>query len=396
MCATESNHPPNRRCNLLHMVSTFAIKTDTKWLLQIARHLDRERFNLSAACFYDGGPIRDELESLGVRTFDLDLPHEFDPRAVLRAKRLIYDLHCDIVHTHLLRADLFGAAAARFVRVPVVLSTAYAIGAYRRAKRRRADPLLDLACSKLPTHTIAVSEAVKRDCVERLGIAPEHVTVIHTGIDPPQHVDMEQAAALRRQWGVSDETPLIVTLSRLSYEKGIDTLIDAAALLKKTHPQARIVVVGDGPDEAALRERIQEKRVEDTVRLAGFHDDVWPALAAADYVCMPSKSEGMPNVLLEAMAMRKPIVATTVGGIPEAITSEENGLLIPPEQPQTLADALARVIADASFAQRIADAGSRTMQERFHVRDVVARYAETYQRLLSEWRPQHAGVGIAN
>ncbi len=396
MCATDANQPPDRPCNLLHMVSTFAIKTDTKWLLQIARHLDRERFNLSAACFYEGGPIRDELEALGVRTFDLNLPHELDPRAVLRAKRLIFDLRCDIVHTHLLRADLFGAAAARYVRVPVVLSTAYAIGAYRRAKRRRADPLLDLACSKLPTHTIAVSEAVKRDCIERLGMSEEQVTVIHTGIDPPNNDDTSEVTALRQRWDIRGENPLVVTLSRLSYEKGIDTLIDAAGLLKETHPHVRIVVVGDGPDESMLWDRIRERGVESIVHLAGFHEDVWPALAAADCVCLPSKSEGMPNVLLEAMAMEKPIVATTVGGIPEAIVSEENGLLVPPEQPKALADALARVVGDAAFAQRIAGAGRRTMQERFHVRDVVARYAETYLRLWNEWRLDHAGVGVAH
>src|SRR5262245_49526082 len=99
---------------ILHFVSTFEIKTDTKWLLQVARYLDRDRFRLSVACFYSGGPMQAEFEALGIRTHNLESPREQDPRAVFRAKRLILANKPDVVHTHLLRADLFGGMAARW------------------------------------------------------------------------------------------------------------------------------------------------------------------------------------------------------------------------------------------------------------------------------------------
>jgi len=437
--------PFGRPIRVLHLVSTFAVKTDTKWLVQIARHTDRRDFVLHAACFYDGGPIRDELERLGVATHNLDCPSERDPRAILRVRRLIRRLDCDIVHTHLLRADLLGGLAARWAGVPQIVSTVYAIGAFRREKRRRTDRLLDAVCARLPTHVIVVSEAVRRDCVQRLGVDARRITVLHTGIDPPAETRLGQtdlgsakaattgtatasamgisggsapatilgaatgatvataigaetgrgigagtgvametmAQALRASWGVPPACPLILTIARLSYEKGVDDLIDAAAELHERLGDVRFVVVGDGPDRSALTERVQRHGLNGVVRLAGFVADVWPAIAAADVVCLPSKSEGMPNVLLEAMSAGKPIVASAVGGIPEAVASGRNGLLVPPNSPHDLAAGIARLVGDAALARRVGEAARATIEQRFLAKDVVQRYEQLYRRLAA-------------
>jgi glycosyltransferase involved in cell wall biosynthesis len=395
MGAVTSTEPRSRPCRLLHLVSTFAIKTDTKWLVQIARHLDREAFQLSAACFYEGGPIRDQLEALGVSTYNLNVPGERNPRAVVRARRLIEDLGCDIVHTHLLRADLFGGAAARWAGIPVIVSTVYAIGQYRRAKQRRTDRLLDAACAALPTHTIAVSEAVKRDCVDRMRTSPDDITVIHTGIDAPENIDPHRAAMQREQWGGAAAGPFILTIARLSYEKGVDTLIDAAAILRDRHPEIRFIVLGEGPDRGKLKARMDAAGLTGVVTLAGFCDDVWPSLAATDIVCLPSKSEGMPNVLLEAMAVGKPIVATGVGGVPEAITPAQNGLLVAPDDPRALAAGLARLLDDEALASRLGAAAKQTIEARFRARDAVSRYGEVYDRLSMQHKGRRANVVTA-
>lgn len=431
------SRPFGRPIRILHLVSTFAVKTDTKWLVQIARHTDRRDFDLHAACFYDGGPIRDELERLGVVTHDLDCPSERDPRAVLRVRRLIRRLNCDIVHTHLLRADLLGGLAARWAGVPQIVSTVYAIGAFCREKRRRTDRLLDAVCARLPTHAIAVSEAVRRDCVRRLGMDARRITVLHTGIDPSAETGfgrtdpgaataamtgtgtetasamgrdvgttaaamqaetgrrdgaatgmaMEaRAQALRASWSVPAGRPLVLTIARLSYEKGVDVLIDAAAELHEKLGDVRFVVVGDGSDRSALTERIRRHGLEGVVRLAGFVADVWPAIAAADVVCLPSKSEGMPNVLLEAMSAGKPIVASAVGGIPEAVESGRNGLLVPPNSPHDLAAGIARLVGDAAMARRVGEAARATIEQRFLAKDVVRRYEQLYRRLAAGGR----------
>jgi glycosyltransferase involved in cell wall biosynthesis len=330
------------------------------------------------------------FENLGVPTYNLDSPGEHDPRAILRARRLITRLRPDVVHTHLLRADLFAGLAARWTRVPVVLSTQYGVGGFRREKRRRTDFLLDRLCAAIPTHVLAVAEAVKRDCVERLGMNPDDVSVIHTGIDPPEDIDATSAAALRRDWQIGDDQPLILSLARLSYEKGLDTLIDAAEIVHRKNPDARFVLLGSGPDRLGLEVRIRIKELIGVVKLGGFVDDIWPALAAADVFCMPSKSEGMPNALLEAMTSGTPIVATTAGGIPEAVEHNSSALMVDPEDPRMLASALLRMIEMKQDSRRFAEAAQRIVLERFLAGDVARRYETLYEKLLAAWANDRA------
>lgn len=375
-----------RAANLLHLVSTFEVKTDTKWLVQIGRYLDRRQYRMSVACFHGDGPIRDQLEDIGIRTHNLEAPDERDPRAILRARRLIDDGGYDIVHTHLLRADLLGGVAARWAGVPVILSTVYAMGSLSRAKKRLTDPVLDAACARLPRHVLAVSEAVRRDCVDRLHIPDDRVSVIRTGIDPPERMDPVAGRWQRTAWGIPEHAPLVISVARLSREKGVEVFIDAAARVHARRPEARFVVVGEGPDRSELELRIAGLGLDGVVSLPGFHEDVWSPLAAADVFCLSSHSEGMPSALLEAMAASKPIVATAVGGVPEAIVEGVSGRLVRPGDAAGLADALVGLIAHRADAIRMGQAARRAVDERFHARKVVARYGQLYQKLLGERR----------
>lgn len=379
----DANLPRHR---ILHFVSTFEPKTDTKWLLQIARYLDPTRFQLTAACVYGGGPMAGRLAEWGVSTHNLEVPGNWDLRGVERARRLIEEVAPDVVHTHLLRADLMGGAAARWAEVPVVVSTAYAVGEYRRAFRRRADGLLDAACRLLPTHVLAVSKAVRRDCVGRLGFSPAQVRVIRTGIEPPPPMDANAIGRARSEFEIEPGDVWVLAVARLSYEKGIDDLIDAAAIVRRRVENVRFVVLGDGPQRPELEERIASQGLAGVVRLAGFRDDVWPYLAAADVFCLPSRMEGMPNALLEAMAAGRPIVATDVGGVPEAIESGLSGLLTRPGEPVELAAGLERLLTDAELACRLGRAARAAVDERFLARHVVARYGEWYESLILESR----------
>ncbi len=382
-----------RPIRVLHLVSTFAVKTDTKWLLQLLRRQDRDRFETAIACFYEGGPMRERFERIGVRTFNLNVPLTIDPRGVTRAAALINKWQPSIVHTHLLRADLLGGLAARLMKVDAIVSNAYAIGAFRRAKKRMLDPTLDACCARLPAQVIAVSNAVKTDCVERLGIPAERVHVIHTGIEPVAAHDFEQdAAQFRARCNAHPEIPLIVTVARLSYEKGINTLLDAAAQLDQRGLDFRLALVGDGPLRAELEERAYELGIAGKVYFCGFNENVWPALTAADVCCIPSESEGFPNVMLEAMSVGKAIVATRAGGMTDALEQQNNAMLANVGDVEGLATALERVATDRELAFRLSKAARSTLLRRFHVRDVAMRYESLYEDLLAKGRAVHAGA----
>ncbi len=367
---------------ILHLVSTFEVKTDTKWLFRLLGRLDRSRFESAIACFYDGGPMMERFSTLGMPAFNFDVPARVSAAALGRVLGLIRAYRPQVVHTHLLRADLYGGLAGRLAGVPVVLSTAYALGDYRRDKVRRIDDFLDGVCRRLATDLLAVSEAVREDRIRRLHWPSDRVHTIHTGIEfPTKADDGNSRARVRHEWGIPEDSPLVLAVARLSYEKGIDILIEAATAVHRQLPAARFVVVGDGPLKDSLIVRIRSMGIEGVVQLAGFRENVETVLSAGDLFVMPSLMEGMPNALLEAHVAGLPVVASSVGGLAEAIEHERSGLLVPPRDPAALAAAILRVLHDEPLRQRLARDGREFARQRFALELVVRRYEELYEKL---------------
>jgi len=319
---------------------------------------------------------------LPVRVFNLDAPRKISPAALCRVRRLIRSFDPQIVHTHLLRADLYGGLAARLAKVPVVLSSVYAVGSYRRDKVRRLDGLLDRMCRRLATDALAVSEAVRADLIERLGWPADRVNVVRTGTTfPDESPDQAARRCIRQEWRAGDSAPLVLTIARLSYEKGIDVLIRSAGIVHRELPTARFVVLGEGPLKSALDRQIRDLGLTGVVHLAGFRPDVDAALAAADLFVLPSLMEGMPNAILEAYAAGRPVVATSAGGSSEAVDHERSGILVPPHNAEALASAVVRVLRDEPLRRRLGRAGRAWARERFSIERVVGRYETLYERL---------------
>jgi len=184
----------------------------------------------------------------------------------------------------------------------------------------------------------SVSEALKRDVVA-LGVDADHVAVIPNGIEAERYQRVDRRDA-RRRLGLDEDRPLVVCVSRLGREKGIDVLVEAAAAMRT--PGAHIAVVGDGPEEAALAAQVSRLGLSDRVQLVGArpHDQIPLWMSAADATALSSRKEGHPNAAVESLACGRPVVATRVGGVPEIITSEGLGMLVPPEDPAALGAAL--------------------------------------------------------
>jgi len=201
----------------------------------------------------------------------------------------------------------------------------------------------------------SVSEALKDDVVG-LGVPADHVVVIPNGIEVERHRNLDKRVA-RARLGLATEGGLVVCVSRLGREKGIDVLVEAAAAMRTAG--ARVMVVGDGPETTALSGQIARLGVGDRVFLAGArpHDEVPLWMAAADVTVLSSRKEGHPNAAVESLACGRPVVATRVGGVPEILTSDALGLLVPPEDPPVLAAALDRALAQTWDAATIEAAG---------------------------------------
>ncbi len=375
--------PSTRPIRILHFVSTFEVKTDTKWLYQLIRQMDTSRFQSAIACFYGRGSMQTDFLELGLPAFNLNAPRYISPAALSRAVGCIRRFKPDIVHNHLLRAELYAGAAARLTGVPIVLSTTYALGNFRRDKIRLTDNLLDRLCYRLSTHNLAVSEAVRQDIIQRNLKPANRIHTIHTGIDFSAPLPSpREPKRIRQQWQIPPHSPLILTVARLSYEKGIDVLLKAAEILAPKHHNARFVIIGDGPLRKTLQQKIQSLKLQHSVLLAGFRKDVDHCLAAADLFVMPSLMEGMPNALLEAYRAGLPIIASETGGLREGVDHQNTGLLVPPGDPQKLVSAIDRLLTDKSLCQQLARNGRSWAKKRFDLPLVVRKYQTLYQELF--------------
>ena len=311
-------------------------------------------------------------ERLPVETVRLRCPRDTDPALVRRLRRALSSLRPDLVHTHLVHADAYGALAS--VGAPWALVSTkhnddpFRTGPFRFVERtltRRADAV------------IAITDALARFSVERVGLPARKTAVVHYGMDE-----------LPASWGEGEGPPaagrLVLAIARLTEQKGIDVAVRALASLP---PDVRLAVLGEGPERASLETLARELGVEARVLLPGRVGDVASWLRAADVVVHPARWEGFGLALLEAMLAAKPVVASRVSSVPEIVADGETGLLVPPDDPGTLARALADLLQDPERAERLGAAGSERARREFSVDRMTSRTLEVYERALAARRP---------
>lgn len=215
---------------------------------------------------------------------------------------------------------------------------------------------------RLADTTVVVSEAQ----LHHLGAESTRLRVVPNAVESDRPAPIARGRdAVRATLNVSDDMPLLVVLGRLSPEKGVDVFVTAFGLLAARHDRVHAAIVGDGPLRAALEQQAEGLGLNGRLRFVGHTSAPGDYLLAADALVLPSRSEGMPNAVLEAMAFGRPVVGTRVGGVGEVVAENETGLLVRSDAPEELADAMERVVRDPALAARMGEAGARRVAERF-------------------------------
>jgi glycosyltransferase involved in cell wall biosynthesis len=328
------------------------------------------------------GPLRDAALAAGARFIPLrhvrrDLHVTHDVLGVLELAVLMRRERPDIVHANSSKAGLLGRLAAALARVPIRVFTVHgwAFKAYSGAASalyRWADRLM----APLTTVTICVSERERSAGVAARTCRAERTVVIPTAVDAA-------AAQPSRRDGAA---PRIVAVGRLAPPKDPVTLVRALAAVRGSPFSAQIV--GDGPERAAVESEIRAAGLEAAVEVTGERRDVPRLLAEADVFVLSSRSEGAPISILEAMAAGLPVVASTVGGVPEIVEDGKTGLLVPPGEAAALAAALELLLADATLRDRLGAAGRTRVRERFDLAQLRRAHVDLYTReLIRAGRP---------
>jgi glycosyltransferase involved in cell wall biosynthesis len=351
-------------------------------LVDAARSIERDRFDVSAAYLLaEKDQLVGELRDAGVRSTCLGARGDLDPRWVAGLRRLVHDRGIDLVHAHSPVAAV-GARLGVGGRTAIVTTEHNTWDRYRPATRRA-----NAATFARQQAVIAVSNEVARSIGHRIRSRPgPSVEVIPNGID----AEALRTAALpreaaRRELGLPLEVPVVGTIGGVTAKKGHVDLVRAAARLVRSLPDARVAIVGLEIDAGPVRHAIAAAGLQGRVLLAGYRPEAARLLRAFDVFTLASRYEGMPLSLLEAMVLGLPVVATSVGGIPEVVTSGRDGLLVAPGDEVALAAAWEELVADPARGASLGAAAARTA-ERFSLGETVRRTQDVYDAALADRR----------
>jgi glycosyltransferase involved in cell wall biosynthesis len=322
-----------------------------------------------------------KLEQLGIPFSTLPAGPDANPLLVAALARRIRAFRPDLVHTHLIHADLHGRMAASLAGVASVSSIHSTHGFYRRQPFRTAMRIAGRAARR----TIAISAHVQR-FVEELGMArPGTVRMVHYGLDASRWAATDQERSRARASLELDRDAVVVGVAaRLVPHKGHAHLLEGFAQALPRAPRLRLLVAGDGPLRDSLRG--QASGLGDAVRFLGFVEDIRSFMSACDVLAFPSQpefGEGFGLAALEGMAVGRPVVATSVCSLPEVVGGPESGILVDPANPAELGDALARLAASAGLRARMGESAQRRVRETFSLERMVERTISVYDEALA-------------
>jgi glycosyltransferase involved in cell wall biosynthesis len=337
--------------------------------------INREEFSSLVYCLSLGGELMVEMRAKGYQARAMGKGPGISLALPLRLAKLFKRDGVDIVHCHNFGAFTYGAIGGRMAGVRGVIYTAH--GPDFPYRRRQAFferlPLAD--------RVVAVSDFVRRGAVEKAGLDPSKVTTISNGVDVGRFSRGDAGGAKRKriEIGVGESDVLIGVVARLTPEKDHATLLEAFSRVLTGRPPAKLIVVGDGELMGRLREHTARLGLESSVLFLGNRTDVPELLHVLDVFALSSKEEGLGITLLEAMASGVPIVATSVGGIPEIVEHGVTGVLVPPGDEAVLADAIEWVLSHPETIEPMVAAARRRVEEKYSLERMISEYEALYR-----------------
>jgi glycosyltransferase involved in cell wall biosynthesis len=318
------------------------------------------------------GRLLERARAAGLEAVPVRMAGAFDPRALAALVRLIRRERVSLVHTHSSVDAWLGGMAARLCRVPVVRTRHVSIPI-----RRGPNPVYRWLADRV----ITSGEAIRR-MVLAAGVPPERVVAIPAGVNLEAFPFGARAPEVLHELRL--RSPVIGSVAMFRGSKGHPQLLQAFARVREKRPEASLLLVGDGIRRAWVEQLARDAKLSDAVVFTGFRPDVPALLGAMDCFALAStRTEGVPQALLQAFAAGVPVVASRIGGIPEVVTHGETGLLVESESVEALAAAIERVLDDREAAGRRARAARALVEERFSHTSVVGRLLHLYGELLA-------------
>ena len=378
-----------RRLHVVQIITRLNVGGPAALVLAVADRLDAADYEVTIIAGHPGakeGDLRDyrapgRAPVITVPTLVRRISPLRDLRSLLSLALLLRRLRPDVVHTHLAKAGLLGRLAAWLAGVPVVVHTFHGnvFSGYFGARTSGLFVLFERLLASLTTRIIVLSQSQRIELERRRIGAPSHLVEIPVGIDTAALV--APAGTLRRQLGIRPATRLVGIVARLVPIKGVDVFLEAASIIGAKHHNVHFVIAGDGELAGELHSQGERLGLRQRVSFIGFRADIAAVYADLDVVVCSSRNEGTPLSVVEALAAGRAIVATAVGGTPDVL--EGVGVLVRPDDPTALAEAVMSLLADPAERARMSQAGRRRAQERYDLSLHTARLQALYASLTT-------------
>jgi sugar transferase (PEP-CTERM/EpsH1 system associated) len=347
--------------NIMHVVLSLEYGGLEKVVIDLASHLNNGKYKVVICCLDRLGDLAKEAENRGIKVIFVKRKPGIDILLPFRLSKIFKDEKIDIVHTHNHAAMLYGTLGAKLTGIHKIFNTIH--GREKKIKNACIWSMIWQMNSRI----ITISQDAKKELVKNSGINPGKIDVIYNGID------------ISRFKKSDVDSNIIGTVSRLSLEKDNFTMLEAFKIVTSRIDNVKLTIAGDGPLRESLKFKVESLKLEGKVQFMGFRNDIPEILSRFNVFALSSLTEGISISLLEAMASSKPVVATNVGGNPEVVVDGETGILVPPKEPERIAEAIIKILSDRDMAKRMGEAGRKTVEEKFSLERMVKEYQEIYE-----------------
>lgn len=366
---------------VLHVIDSLHLGGAQEVVLNLATCGNRRRFSHEVATMHGRGVYWERMAAAGIPLHSLS-PQKLFPWYAGSLPALLLRGRFDILHCHLVASNIFAKPVGRICGVPVILNHDHTNDDYRAKDHVRL--ALDAFSNRFASHVIAVSDSCRRFLIDREGVPSEKITVVQNAIDLRRFsAGCGTRSEARSLLGLPENVPVVAGVGRLNPQKNFSLFIRTAAEVLKRHPQTVFLLAGEGPEGARLQRLARDCGLGERLHFCGYIADARQVYLAADVLLMPSLFEGLPMTLLEAMAMKVPVVASALDGIAEVVEDGEDGFLVPSGDAAKFCERVSELIGNPDLARKLGAAASEKVSRKFSSARMCSEVEEIYDRHLT-------------